>query len=96
MNKIYEEYIWVAREDVLPELKDIMNKWYQLSNETGDTGCCVLGAGMSFNYKGTYYKMAPCSPWQGEGSWTPHVDTVKDMLRNIGAKDITWDYGVMD
>lgn len=90
------EFIWVSREDVLPELKRIMRTWYDLSKATGDKGCCVIGAGISFEYKGQPYKMAPCSPWQGEGSWTPHVEEIKKMLEDIGATDIHWNCGMMD
>jgi len=90
------EFIWVSREDVLPELKRIMKTWYDLSKAIGDKGCCVIGAGISFEYKGQPYKMAPCSPWQGEGSWTPHVEEIKKMLEDIGATDIRWNCGMMD
>ena len=90
------EYIYLGRTDVPIALMEIMKSWYLLSKETGDKGCCVIGAGMMFEYNGKSYKMAPCSPWQGENSWTPHVETVKEMLRNIGATDIYYDYGRMD
>ena len=73
-----------------------MTAWYELSKQTGDQGCCVIGAHMKFDYQGKSYEMAACSPWQGENSWTPHVDTVKDMLKNIGAENISWNYGRMD
>jgi len=90
------EYIYFGKDGVLLELKEIMETWYELSRETGDKGCCVLGAGMNFEYKGKPYKMAACSPWQGENSWTPHVDKVKRMLEEIGATNIYWNCGMMD
>lgn len=90
------EFIYIRKDDVLPELRNVMETWYNLSKETGDRGCCVIGAGMYFEYKGKPYKMAACSPWQGENSWTPHVNTVKEMLRDIGATNISWDCGRMD
>ena len=90
------EYIYVTKNEVLPELKNIMIAWYELSEKTGDRGCCVIGAGMNFEYKGKPYKMSACSPYQGENSWTPHVETVKEMLRDIGATNINWDCGRMD
>lgn len=89
-------YIYLGKKDVPTELMEIMRTWYILSRETGDKGCCVIGAGMNFEYKGKPYKMAVCSPWQGENSWTPHVPTVKEMLKNIGATNISWDCGRMD
>lgn len=90
------EYIYLRKEDVLTELKNIMIAWYEMSKLTGDEGCCVIGACMSFDYKEKSYEMAACSPWQGEGSWEPHVETVKEMLRNIGATNIDWHCGRMD
>lgn len=90
------EYIYFGKDGALLELKEIMETWYELSRETGDKGCCVLGAGMNFEYKGKPYKMAACSPWQGENSWTPHVDKVKRMLEEIGATNIYWNCGMMD
>ena len=90
------EYIYLHKDDVLPELKNIMVTWYELSKATGDRGACVIGACMKFDYKGKTYEMAACSPWQGENSWTPHVDTVKEMLKNIGAENISWNYGRLD
>lgn len=90
------EHIWIHREDVLPELMSIMKTWYELSKETGDKGGCVIGAYMYFEYKGKSYEMSACSPYQGEGSWTPHIETVKKMLVDIGATDIKWNYGRLD
>ena len=77
-------------------LAAIMEDWYEKSRETGDTGGCVIGAGFTFDYNGTYYKMAPCSPWQGECSWLPHVDDIKKQLKNIGCENIEWNPGILD
>lgn len=90
------EYIYLHKENVQEELREIMKHWYELSSKCGDYGCCVIGAKMCFTYKGKEYEMAPCSPHQGEGSWTPHVETIKRMLRNIGATDVYYYYGRMD
>lgn len=91
-------YIWytMPEEDCPIELMHIMNEWYNLSHRTGDRGCCVLGAKMMFEYEGETYHMAPASPWQGEGSWTPHVDHIKEKLAAIGATNIQWNYGILD
>ena len=51
---------------------------------------------MAFEYNGIPYHMAPCSPWQGEGSWTPHVNYVINRLKAIGATEIYWNYGRLD
>lgn len=78
------------------EIKNIMEYWYHLSEMEGDKGCCVLGAGFTFKYKEHNYEMAPCSPWQGEESWTPHVPFIKTMLEKAGAENVKWDCGIMD
>lgn len=79
-----------------PEIENIMKAWYMLSTKEGDIGACILGAHFQFKYNGKKYKMLPCSPWQGEGSWTSYVSFVRSCLENIGATDIKWDCGVMD
>ena len=91
-------YIWHAmpKESCPVELMEIMNVWYDLSSKTGDAGGCVIGAKMMFEYNGDTYHMAPASPWQGEGSWEPHVEYVKNELQKIGATNIYWDYGRLD
>lgn len=83
-------------DNIIPEIKVIMDKWYELSSTQEDTGCSVIGAGMNFTYKGVDYHMVPCSPHQGEGSWTPFIDDIKAMLEGIGATDIEYRYGFMD
>lgn len=91
-------YIWstMPEKDCPVELMNIMNKWYYLSSKTGDKGGCVIGAQMEFEFEGDIYHMAPASPWQGEGSWTPHVEFIKKELENIGATNIHWNYGRLD
>ena len=90
------EYIYLHMEGVLPELKNIMVAWYKLSEKTGDKGSCVIGAGFKFKYKDKPYKMSSCSPWQGSLSWEEHIETIKQMLVNISATEIYYDYGRMD
>lgn len=90
------EYIYLGKQGIPVEILDIMEHWYELSKATGDVGGCVIGAGMNFTYKGKPYKMAACSPWQGELSWTPHVGKVKKMLADIGATEISWNCGRLD
>ena len=74
----------------------IMEMWYQLSSYSGDSGSCVLGAGFNFTFEGKKYFMHACSPYQGSLSWEVHVITVNDLLRAIGATDISFNYGCMD
>ena len=78
------------------ELIDIQNTWSILARETGDKGGCVIGEGMLFRYCDKWYFMKPSSPWQGEGSWTPHVSKIKEMLTAIGADNIVWECGRLD
>lgn len=79
-----------------PELELLWKYWYNLSKQTGDVGSCVIGAELTFTYKNKDYIMLPASPYQGEGSWTPHVGIVVDYLRKLGAEQVRWDYGRLD
>lgn len=79
-----------------PEIENIMQIWYMLSTQQGDIGACVLGASVNFEYQNQKYKMLPCSPWQGEGSWTPYVELVCKQLQNVGATNIKWNPGMLD
>ena len=81
---------------MLPELKNIMIAWYNLSSMTGDIGSCVIGAGYRFKYRDKSYEMSACSPWQGSISWEKHIETIKQMLINIGATEIYYNYGRLD
>jgi len=85
-----------ADETVPNELNIIQKEWRELSKETGDVGSCVLGECMLFLYKGQWYRMAPFSCWQGEGSWTPHVPLIKQRLIDIGVDQLLWDCGIID
>ena len=68
----------------------------ELSKKTGDIGSCVIGAGFLFTYKETYYFMGSCSPYQSCISWETHIDTIKELLVQIGATDISYKDGLMD
>lgn len=90
------KFIHMNSEDVPAELKNIMLAWYELSKKVGDKGSCVIGAGYSFKYFGCPYFMSACSPYQGSLSWESCLEPVKNMLVNIGATDIRYDYGRLD
>lgn len=79
-----------------PEIKNIMIAWYELSRQTGDIGSCTIGDGFEFMYKERRYFLCPCSPFQGSVSYEKHIETIKIMLANIGAKDIVYNYGCLD
>lgn len=87
---------YTEKEKYPEEIKIVMETWYALSKKRGDIGCCVIGAYLRFDFNGEQYKMIPCSPYQGEGSWTPYVDIISTLLRNLGATNINWNPGHMD
>lgn len=90
------KFIHMNSKDVPAELKNIMLAWYELSKKVGDKGSCVIGAGYYFKYFGCPYFMSACSPYQGSLSWESCLEPVKNMLINIGATDIRYDYGRLD
>lgn len=85
-----------SKDHYIPELATIMEAWYQLSKYHGDSGSCVLGAGFSFEYNGKNYFMCACSPYQGSLSWESHLSIISDLLRGIGAINISYHWGNMD
>ena len=87
---------YYCKDDYSAEIKEIMENWYRLSSFSEDVGCCVLGAGIEFDYNEEKYKMLPCSPYQGEGSWTPYLNFIIHQLEKIGATNIKYNYGIMD
>lgn len=84
------------RNEYPEEIKAVMEAWYALSKKTGDIGGCVLGASLDFEFKGKNYRMIPCSPYQGEGSWAPYIEVISNLLRCLGATIINWNPGVLD
>ena len=98
----YEEppkviYAYYNKRDIYQEeIRIVMEAWYALSEKTGDIGGCVIGAYLEFKFEGNIYKMDPCSPYQGEGSWTPYVDMISNLLKGLGATEIKWNPGRLD
>lgn len=90
------EFIFLGKDNIPTELKAIMRLWFTMSKATGDKGACVIGAGFTFEWEGKTYKMAACSPWQGELSWIPHVEKIRELLIAIGAENVVWNCGRMD
>lgn len=78
------------------ELLEIAKEWHDLSSKEGDKGSCVIGARMEFFYNGYHYKMYPQSRWQGEGSWIPFKDLIKEKLEKIGCTDVKYEWGILD
>lgn len=91
-----EEYLYGETLDKYPILKKIWETWYKLSEGTGDKGSCVLGAGFHFTFNGKKMFLPAASPWQGEGSWTPHRYFTKDWLTVVGCQNISYDCGCLD
>jgi hypothetical protein len=93
-KRVKELYMW--DRNVPAELREIMDKWYMMSEKTGDIGSCTIGDGFEFDWNGDSYFMCPCSPYQGSISYETHVDKVRAMLGDIGASNIHYNYGRMD
>ena len=89
-------YLYRIDDETPIELGNIMHEWYRLSEEEGDKGSCVIGAGFNFTWNEDDYFMMACSPHQGSLSWEPHIKTVRSMLENINATNIYYDYGRLD
>jgi len=85
-----------ADEKIPVELKLVQKVWRSMCSQTGDSGGCVIGEGMRFKYGGQKYKMPPASPFQGEGSWTPHVSYITECLVALGCEGVYWDCGRLD
>lgn len=83
-------------KSIVPELRAIMDKWYELSEAVGDKGSCVICAGFEFEWNDDKYFMNPCSPWQGSISWETNKDDIRKMLEDIGATNIIYKWGVID
>lgn len=85
------------RRMIYPDaLSKIMEAWYCQSQANGDDGCCVLGAGFSFEWRGDKYFMCSCSPYQGSLSWELDKNNIQKMLEDIGATNIYYNWGNMD
>lgn len=91
-----EIYLCMWDRSIPAELRKIMDNWYALSEAEGDKGSCVICAGFSFEWNGNKYFMNSCSPWQGSMSWEAHKDEIKQMLVEIGATNIQYNWGRMD
>ena len=90
------KYIYNSENAPDSNIKTIMDAWYEMSKKEGDIGSCVIGAYMEFEYKGTTYRMSPQSPYQGSLSWESGVETVEKMLKEVGAENIHFNYGMLD
>lgn len=77
-------------------LNAIMTLWNEMSKNVGDKGYHVKGAGFSFIYKGIPTFMPAQSPWQGSYSWEESKDLIEEMLVNIGATEICYNWGDLD
>ena len=89
-------YLYSSLKDIPYDLKVIMDKWHWWSMLEGDSGSCVLGAGFNFEWNGDSYFMPAQSPYQGSLSWEAHKDKVKQLLEEIGATNLRYDWGNMD
>lgn len=77
-------------------ISDIMLEWFQLCKETGDVGPYYIGEGFSFKFNDVTYFLNPCTPWQGSGSYSPHINLIEQKLTDAGCTDVKWIYGSID
>lgn len=88
---------WTKDYEQIPkELRYIQSTWAHWQNSYGDVGSCVLGAGFTFEYQGEFYEMPPVGRTQGSISWEHYKDQIHQMLRDIGAINIEYHWGMMD
>ena len=96
-NKYANNVHWIRAAKTCPiELWALSEVWKILSDDRGDCGSCVIGAGFLFKYKKKWYFMPPRSRWQGSCSWEPYVEMIKKVLENIGVTDLYYDWGQLD
>lgn len=89
--------IYDLKDTTIPiEIREIGFAWVNFQEKIGDRGSCVLGAGFQFEYKGKEYFLTPCSRFQGSISWERNKSDIENMLNEIGATDIKYNWGVMD
>jgi hypothetical protein len=82
--------------DVPIELLQISKYWAEKANAYGDAGSCVLGAGFKFRYQDKLYFMPPLTHWQGSCSWEAYKDEIQEKLYQVGATEISYEWGRMD
>ena len=98
---VYEQpkekiHLYSSLKDIPYDIKIIMDKWHWWSMLEGDKGSCVIGAGFNFEWNEDEYFMPAQSPYQGSLSWEAHKDAVHQLLEQIGATNIRYDWGTMD
>jgi len=80
-----------------PELREIVDLWYELQKQQKDEGSCILGAYLTFHYKQHKFFWFPPNAHQGELSWTiPLYDTIIPKLTELGCTCIHYEEGHMD
>lgn len=89
--------IWdLYQRNVPEEILFIARKWRQYQEQIGDSGSCVLGAGFEFEYQDQPYFLTPCSRFQGSLSWEHNIKDIENMLKQLGATSVYYNWGVMD
>ena len=83
-------------ESAPAELQFISEEWTKRANAYGDSGSCVLGAGFLFKFRRQWFFLPPLCRWQGSISWEHCYEDIQYMLIDIGATDISYDWGNMD
>ncbi|MBF0410952.1 MAG: hypothetical protein HQM10_26650 [Candidatus Riflebacteria bacterium] len=79
-----------------PELYALAKEWGEKANKYGDKGSCVRGAGFSFKWKGKTAFLSPICHTQGSLSWEHCKEEIESKLKELGATDIDYKWGMMD
>lgn len=89
---------WTYVKSTYPsELDGVMALWTEYSRILGKhEGACIIGEGISFNYKGNKYKMHNQSIYQGDEHFLKGAEYAKKLLEKLGATDIWIDHGRLD
>jgi len=93
-----KEKIHIYSDATCPDdqIMAIRNIWANLIASGEDEGACVVGSGMDFEYNDNRYFMSPPSIYQGSVSWERHVSAIKTCLERAGAKNVWFNYGMLD
>lgn len=88
--------IYSHSTDIPSVLMDIKCRWDELSATTQHLGgSCTIGDGFEFTYQNIPYHMVTPN-FQGSCIYEHWIDEVKEMLKNVGAVGIYYNYGRLD
>jgi hypothetical protein len=91
-------FVYLYPHTALPsaDIQRISDEWTKLANDYGDSGSCVMGAGIEFTYNGIRYLLMPRSRWQGSCSWEHDREKIMKELEQVGCSEVCFKWGYMD